>query len=328
MESSDFLQDLLRAKGTVEVQLILLILQALLWYFIVPIVGKALKSYIDKKPYKKQFIELADKSLRAALKTEFDSLEKSYEYTCLVGGILVQHSLGGALCFPSAFGLDFVSSSVAGALARHGALMEAGWELQDGLDKFYQVFIKNDWSMNSSKSLRLIAFHHATGLSLVIPMNMFYGYNVLYHKGVFLMQGVSAWALFAQYYAFTLDLSKRFDLVQMKIISVGVFLAMFYGRIIGFICISLELIPILYSENLLLLSVAVAVSILMQSLNYNFILENYRKMVKYAKMPLPKNSLKKTDNFSGPTQVVRKLKKSISQMVLQEEVALSKKHQS
>lgn len=309
-------EDVLMAKPVLEVQVTILLLQAVTWYFCIPFIGKKIKAFIDQKPYRKQFIDLSAKSWEGAFKMKFSDPEIAFEFSCLFAGIIVQHIVGGALCIPSVYGFPGISTTTAFALARHGALCEAGWELQDGLERMYTVLVKKDWSMNHPEYLKMVASHHAMGLSIVIPMNMFYGDFILYHKGIFFMQGVAAAAMTFQYYAFTLNLNKRSDMIQMRTIVIANLVALVYCRILGFGGIALEMIPILYNDNLFFLGICLVVTILMQYINYTFIMEALRKVRKYMSMPLPPSKSQKQQDAKISTQTVRKLKRVVSDIVL------------
>ena len=66
----------------------------------------------------------------------FDSKEEACVFACSFLAILIQHGVGGALCMPSTLG---AVGRGAWALACHGALCEAGWELQDLATRITQV---------------------------------------------------------------------------------------------------------------------------------------------------------------------------------------------
>merc|ERR1712224_821883 len=54
-----------------------------------------------------------------------------------------QHFLGGMLCIPAIFGCGF-SRETALLLARHGALIELGWEIQDTVERLWDRYTTPD----------------------------------------------------------------------------------------------------------------------------------------------------------------------------------------
>merc|ERR1719181_857416 len=105
------------------------------------------------------------------------------------------------------------------ALARHGALCEAGWELQDAFTRAYEVLFGGEKGklLNPTPVLVFWAFHHTMGLSMVIPMNLVYPDLAYYHELVFLLQFASFVAMMFQHYGYTLDVKTKSGLNMMKI---------------------------------------------------------------------------------------------------------------
>merc|ERR1712217_782637 len=97
-----------------------------------------------------------------------------FEFSCEEIGIISQHAIGGACCIPALLG--WFSPEVRSALACHGGLCEAGWELQDGLNRAYEVtFGGSEGKKKNTPALCLImALHHVMGISMVIPMNIYF----------------------------------------------------------------------------------------------------------------------------------------------------------
>lgn len=75
----------------------------------------------------------------------------------------------------------------------------------------------------------------------VIPMNIYFGDNTLYHEAVFLLQGVAAISLALQNFSYTLDVKKPSDLLQMKMTMVLCMTIVLYSRMFRFVPLCYEL---------------------------------------------------------------------------------------
>merc|ERR1712232_434435 len=115
--------------------------------------------------------------------------------------IIVQHLLGGLLCLPS---LVSSAGAVFSSLACHGALCEAGWELQDIVTRVSQRLCQGEKGkrQNPGSLLAVLCVHHAMGLSMVIPMNLLYHDDKHYHEFVFLLQAAAFAAMMLQSYGY------------------------------------------------------------------------------------------------------------------------------
>merc|ERR1712196_613017 len=120
-------------------------------------------------------------------------------------GILLQHIIGGLLCLPVLVGWG--SPALGYTLGRWGALCEAGWELQDGLVRIVQVNCGGEKGkeLNPVPLRILMTVHHVMGLSLVVPMNIYFSENYWYIYLVCLLQLAAAVAMLGQNYGFLLD---------------------------------------------------------------------------------------------------------------------------
>jgi len=148
--------------------------------------------------------------------------------------ILSQHFVGGILCLPAIFGLG-VPRAVAVAMARHGALVELGWELQDTAERLYLRFFTEDGEAQQPNGLFFfLMMHHSMQWALVIPMNLFYSDLSGYHELIFMLEGASGFASLVQFYSYTLDTTKRSDLRWMIILNAFNFAVMLYSRLIHY----------------------------------------------------------------------------------------------
>lgn len=115
-------------------------------------------------------------------------------------------------------------------MAGHGALCEAGWELQDLATRAWQLtFGGEDGKAKNPVALVVImCIHHAMGLCMIIPMNIHHSSNPSYHEFVFLLQFAAFVALGAGNYGSSLDIETTSGLFQMKIVCTIVLLVMTY----------------------------------------------------------------------------------------------------
>lgn len=147
--SENILIDLLNCKPTLVVQLTELViltcfmfpfLKFMTWSVVYPL----MRSLSPEVQHRFSFYSIQ------SLKNSFFitlSLEEGFLVGCILWAVLFAHLIGGALCVPSVYGRDsdYFSVEFACTLARHGALSEAAWELQDVLKRGYQVlFLDRD----------------------------------------------------------------------------------------------------------------------------------------------------------------------------------------
>eukprot|EP00967_Tisochrysis_lutea_P129090 scaffold221633_cov32-Tisochrysis_lutea.AAC.2 len=224
--------------------------------------------------------QTAEKSLCISLPSD----DAYYDLACGMVGVLVQHALGGALCLASAAG---VSSELAFALARHGALCEMGWEAQDVLVRAWQCVFGGEAgrAKNPAGLLLVLCLHHMMGMSLVIPINLFYPRNQYVHEVVCLLQGAAAVALLMQNYGYTLDTSTPGGLLRMKL-SVGcVWVVVLWSRVLRFTFLFFKLVPTIFADgNIVISSGAVIVVLAMSYINFIFFADATRKLLKFGRL--------------------------------------------
>jgi len=148
--------------------------------------------------------------------------------------ILCQHFIGGFLCAPAVFGLG-VSRDVAYALARHGALCELGWEIQDTVERLWERHTHPEGrQLQPNAMLQFLFYHHAMQWTLIIPMNLYYSQLSGYHELIFMLEGAAGLAGTAMFYGYTCDTSKRSELRQLVILNAFNFIVMVYTRFIHY----------------------------------------------------------------------------------------------
>jgi hypothetical protein len=287
--------DLLACAPDLNTQLCLLVIQATIWFLFIPWFAKTFaEPYLKAHPMCEQWTDLSQATFKASFGVDFNKPE-AFKFGCIFIAILVQHGLGGLLCVPAVTGIPALSASLAATLARHGALCEAGWELQDGLYRIYQVlFGGEEGKAMNPVPLRVIIFiHHAMGMSLVVPMNIYYSDNYWYFYLVLLLQLAAFVAMFIQNYGFTLDITTQKGLCQMKVAVTVVFVVMWFSRGIGYAYVIYKLLCAFWATNIHFFIVGCAVAFLMSLLNMLFIVDCSGKFKKFIFMKISEEEMKK-----------------------------------
>lgn len=269
---------------SLPVQLALLVVQALFWRAVIPLLGRRVfRPLVDAHPRSRQWVELVQATL---LKSYGIRLNFGQAYAAGVEfmGVLCQHAVGGLLCLP-AVALGTGSGRAAwAALARHGALCEAGWELQDSVEKVRIALLGDEEvrARNPPLLLALAALHHLMSLSLVIPMNLYYEDNYWYFRLVGMLQGASAVASGAQLWGFFLDVRTRSGLWGMRVLT-GISLAVtLHSRLVAYWFVIIQLLIEFRKTSRTFFTVGAIMSAIMGLLNILFIVEGAHKFWKFA----------------------------------------------
>merc|ERR1719150_1786583 len=115
---------------------------------------------------------------------------------------MIQHCISGFLCLPSTFGVLF-SPATARLMAVHGATNELGFELcqtlMHGGQSLWLIFGKTPKTeeekvdqklAKESKGLwKMMFVHHFMQFLCVIPMNIYFREERLYHELVYRLNG-------------------------------------------------------------------------------------------------------------------------------------------
>jgi len=243
------LKGLLLCEPRLETQLALLVIHALFWnQWIVLSSKRIFEPWIDSKPWKDRWVQINRRTFKNSFFVEFKSEAEVFTFACAFIGILIQHAVGGFLCIPSAMGYV---GAVVWAMAGHGALCEAGWELQDLAVRAWQLsFGGEDGKAKNPVALVIImCIHHAMGLCMIIPMNIYHFSNASYHEFVFLLQFAAAVAMSAGNYGSTLDIETASGLFQMKISCTVTLLVMTYSRVVRYAMVGYSLASSLYEDD-------------------------------------------------------------------------------
>lgn len=145
-----------------------------------------------------------------------------------------QHMVGAALAVPylfpavrEAFGWDI---DFCVFLGRLGGICEAGWEIGDLLYRCYEKFVKGRHDLQPASLMTIIVLHHFLGMSMVVPMNLFFGAHPLYIETVFNLQLAAGIGLSCQQFGFMLDITKEGELLAMRFLAVMTFVSMWWMR--------------------------------------------------------------------------------------------------
>jgi len=273
-------ENLLWCAPTWPVQLALATMQGLFW--------KVVTSFLAKLVFKpmvvanEQWIDL-----NAAKEKKQQSevpREQTIQNICELLVNLIQHAIGGALCIPvlinGNLGLSF---STAAALARHGALTEVGYEVMDLVTRIYQITLGGpEGKIKNPKALFIgVCIHHFMGISMVLPMNIYYSDNYWYFYLVFLLQFAAAVALGSQQYGFTLDVSNKAGLLKMKIAVTLTFFVMWYSRAIAYVYVIGELLITFWDQSIGFFVAGCVANLAMLMINLIFVCESTEKFKKY-----------------------------------------------
>lgn len=277
-------EDLVMSKRTIEVQLVLLLLQTVVVKIAFDFIRKVTKQYIDKQSWKTQFIALS-KTTYKAMGISLNSEEDWYDASVSSISFSIHHLIGGLLCVPSVLGVPGISPQLSFALARHGALFEAAFELSDVLTRAYQILFTSDgWSKNPRSVLTILAIHHTCGLSSVVPMNLFFGDSRLYHEAVFLLQGAAGIALGAQAYGYTINIKTNTGIFQMKLLTSLVMAVMLYTRVFRYCLLGFELAQMMYNGNFAVFTISMFACLAMSLFNVIIVGDAFKKFKKFAFM--------------------------------------------
>mmetsp|Transcript_168183 Transcript_168183/g.535197 ORF Transcript_168183/g.535197 Transcript_168183/m.535197 type:complete len:261 (+) Transcript_168183:334-1116(+) len=189
--------------------------------------------------------------------------------------------------------LGWFSPEVRAAMACHGALSEAGWELQDGLERAYHVLFgtAEKKKKNPTALLVIMSFHHTMGLTMVVPMNLFFPSLYWYHEAIFLLQSAAFFTLLLQQCAFTLDVGTKGGFRKMQLSVVTVFSLMVYSRALRYGFVVYNIVAFLYAEGGTVMFVGSCVATLLMSLlNALFVFDVAGKLVKFLTMSIRKDA--------------------------------------
>jgi len=264
-------------------QLLLLVLHSVWWWWFIQWSSKSIIApFIKSKPWAKQWTQLNRKSIKEGMFVEFPNDEEAFDFACGFIAILIQHFVGGMFCLPSVLG---GKHAIVYAMACHGALCEAGWELQDIVSRAWQVSqgCPGSKAKNPTPWLVLLAIHHVMGQAMIIPMNIYYHDNEDYHEFVFLLQGAAFVSMMLQSYGYTLNVATMAGLRTMRLTVVISWLIVCYSRVVRYYIVGMQLSRRFYLDgHIMLFYVGSASLLLMSSVNLLIFVDATRKLAKFA----------------------------------------------
>jgi len=279
--------ELLHAAPRFEVQVVLAIGQSIFWFLAIRLGAAGISAIVQTWPEKtrKQWTKMNQATFKKSFFVDFDE-QGAYIFACAFIVILLQHAIGGSLCVPSVLG---ILPGIAPVLARHGGLCEVGWEVQDYLSRWWDIIFggPEGRARQPAAIMILMTLHHAMGTCLVVPMNVYFGSNPLYHEMIFLLQAAAFGAMGLQQYGYTLDISKRGDLVTMKILVTITAAIMLYSRCFRYLYVAYGLCQLLKAEGGNMYYAGLAVCVMMGVLNIIFLLDAVTKAVKFLSKSMP-----------------------------------------
>merc|ERR1712187_232119 len=128
---------------------------------------------------------------------------------------------------------------------------------------------------------------HAMGLSMVIPMNIFYHDNQYYHEFVFLLQAAAFAAMMLQSYGYTLNVQTEEGLSRMQLTVIVSWVVILYSRLLRFAFVGYRLTQTFYADgNHKIFVVSIVALSLMGLFNLGIFLDASAKLSKFVLMPL------------------------------------------
>lgn len=273
------------AESTWEAQMVLMVIWAVTWYCVLKCAAKyVIEPFVNSRPWREQWVDLNDKTLRNSMMIEFKTREEVFSWACAFAAISCQHFVGGVLCLPSVIGGP---SALASALACHGGLCEAGWELQDCIVRTYQIIFggKAGKAQNPPGLLVLLLMHHAMGMGMVLPMNMKYRDNVDYHEFIALLQLAAFFVISLSNYGYILDVKTSSGLNQMRVGASITVAIIFHTRLSRYAVVGYKLVSTFRSDgNMMMFWCGGTVIFLMGLFNLLVFLDSVKKLVKFMMM--------------------------------------------
>ena len=290
------LNDIIFAAPKLEAQLVLAVIYTIVWYILINHVFVPIgNSFISKLESKKRFIHFNRESFKKMIKWDIGNDEEEQIIAISrIDAAMVQHLIGGILLIPSAFRLGhFLPDGVATALASHGGLSEMGWEIQDLIFRSAEIIFGGErgLKLNPPSLMLTLLAHHSAACSAVIPMNIFYPNNHLWHEGFCIVQLGSFVLLFLQQYGYTLDVQTKDGLSKMKTaISISFFTCL-WTRVVRYTWI-LKLMYDGFSEDgsWWLIRIGCVPSILLSIFNIVVMKDAWQKFVKFVSMDIKNRS--------------------------------------
>jgi len=241
--------------------------------------------------------------------------------------IALQHLVAGLMCFPRVLGLW--PEPVATALVRHAAITEIAYELQDYIEMLYARHFKPEGpALYPQKVVIFTTLHHFMGCCLALPMNMYYSEDRYYGMLIFLLEFAAGFTMLATTYGYTLDVSRRVELLQMRTLNVVIFslLILTRGPIFWYVVCNL-LARFINDKTATFLGVGIAATLTMSIFNVVIIVDCGKRVIKFWAMATALESAKEEEAVGGH-QVESTQIESLNEGLLQNAESVIKKANS
>jgi len=234
--------------------------------------------------------------------------------------ISLQHIVSAALCFPMAAG--FMDEPVAAALMRQGALTEVAYELTDCMEMIYRRFSDPEYFKETFSPilLALAISHHLMG-TMVIPMNLYYPNERYYGMMVFFLQLTAGVSFLCSQYAYTLDVTQRKDLLQMRFLNMVSWFGIVISRGPLFYMVAYKLLAVFYADSaMVFFSVGIAAVLAMSGFNLIVFADAKKRMAKFMKTTAAAVECTREEEDAGDDVITKKdAKACLKQGLLQNE---------
>ena len=293
------IHDLLVAAPKLEVQLLLVLIQTMLWYVLINHILMPIGALIiSNLKSKKQFLHFNMEYLKDTLGVDFGE-DQAKQKVSVHMGINTQHLISGLLCAPSSLALtSTLPTGIVSAMARHGALAETGFDAEYILVRIFTYTFGGEIGRkkNPPTVILVAVIHHSLSICLAIPMNIYYPDNIYYHAFICLMQ-LSVFVTFCcQQYGFTLNVKTSSGLIKMKIVTLTALFVIIGTRFIGYIWLLVILfMTICRDENWLVLKLTIVPIIMFSLFNVIMIRAVTIKLVKFLPMSAEKHSFEEIE---------------------------------
>lgn len=290
------MEDLLLAAPRMDVQICLVVIHTICWFFLVNYVFKAIAiSIIRNLQNKERFISFHRDSYKKILGMDIGANEEEeIEFIAEGEGTITQHGIGGSLCLPSALGFGYLfPTGIASAMACHGSLTEIGTEVEDMLCRVYAMIYGGEKGRNKSPASLwfFLICHHSVACLLVIPMNVFYGHNSYYHEMSMWLQLAAFLAFMIQQYGYLLDIKTPGGLMEMKMSVAIAWVIMVWTRVVRYFWLCKILFDVLWEDqNWTVLYLSIVPFLGLTLCNVVFVMDASVKLVKFMPMQIKKHS--------------------------------------
>jgi len=244
--------------------------------------------FLEKHPMKEQWIELNHKMFKEGYGIDYPR-DLIFKMTSKMPTWIFNHFLGGVLTLAAVF---WKITPLTAALARHGALLETGFEVSDIIPLYGKAFGCFGAEAKTESPLPMVilmTMHHVMALGLVLPMNMYFSEDYWYFSLVCTLQFVSAIAFGTQVYGYLIDITTKKGLMLMKFMVFVTVVTMWVGRggLYVYCCVK-----ILGEMKGALFWTGIVATVFMGLLNLMMIMDSSMKAAKYLPMKLDPEALR------------------------------------